>query len=131
MGILTWVEIDTLFITALLTVMWFSVHDTIVVFDRIRENIYKKMSWDTFAKIWDKAVNQTMSRSINTSISTLIPLLALYFFWSDSISMFVLALIVWISIWTYSSVFLATPFLVAISSKDELWELWNDKRWNS
>ena len=115
--LIQWIEIDTLFITALLTVMWFSVHDTIVVFDRIRENINKKSVWDNFATIWDKSVNQTLSRSINTSISTLIPLIVLYLFWSDSISMFILALIVWISIWTYSSIFLAAPFLIAISSK--------------
>ena len=123
MWILSGIEIDTLFITALLTVMWFSVHDTIVVFDRIRENIFKKGTWDTFTIIWNKAVNQTLSRSINTSISTLLPLVAMYMFGSDSISMFVLALIVWISIWTYSSIFLATPFLVAISSKEKLWDL--------
>ncbi len=124
MWIIQWIEIDTLFITALLTVMWFSVHDTIVVFDRIRENIHKKVSWDDFSAVWEKSIKQTMSRSINTSISTLLPLFALYLFWSDSISMFVLALIVWITIWTYSSIFLATPFLIFVSSK---WELGNIK----
>ena len=125
MWIVQWIEIDTLFITALLTVMWFSVHDTIVVFDRIRENIHKKIAWDDFAKIGDISINQTISRSINTSISTLLPLITLYLFWSDSISMFILALIVWITIWTYSSIFLATPFLIFISSK---WELGDIKR---
>lgn len=120
MWIIVWYEIDTLFITALLTVMWFSVHDTIVVFDRIRENVHKKNSWDTFKEICNTAINQTMRRSINTSLSVVLPLIVLYFFWSQSISMFVLALIVWITIWTYSSVFLATPFLVWISPKNEL-----------
>lgn len=123
MWIMIWYEIDTLFITALLTVMWFSVHDTIVVFDRIRETIHKKSSWETFKKICNVAVNQTIRRSINTSVSVILPLLILYFFWSKSTSMFLLALIIWISIWTYSSIFLAAPFLVWISPKDELGEI--------
>ena len=122
MWIFTWVEIDALFITALLTVMWFSVHDTIVVFDRIRENTQKREKTSNFEEISNNAVNQTISRSINTSISTLFPLVALYFFWAESIELFVLALIVWISIWTYSSIFVATPLLVSVSHKWELTE---------
>lgn len=125
MWIFTWVEIDALFITALLTVMWFSVHDTIVVFDRIRENTHRKWPNDKFEKISNDAVNQTITRSINTSVSTLFPLIALFIFWSGSIEMFVLALIVWIAIWTYSSIFLATPLLVEISHK---WELSDIKK---
>lgn len=122
MWIFTWVEIDALFITALLTVMWFSVHDTIVVFDRIRENTQKRKWTSNFPEIANNSVNQTLARSINTSVSTLFPLLALYFFWSESIELFVLALIVWILVWTYSSIFIATPLLVAISHKWELTE---------
>ena len=120
MWIFTWIEIDALFITALLTVMWFSVHDTIVVFDRLRENTHKKIANQTFEEIANNSVNQTIDRSINTSVSTLFPLVALYIFWSESVEMFILALIVWIVIWTYSSIFLATPLLVSISHK---WEL--------
>lgn len=122
MWIFTWVEIDALFITALLTVMWFSVHDTIVVFDRIRENTQRRSKTSNFEEICNNSVNQTISRSINTSVSTLFPLVALYFFWSESIELFVLALIVWIAIWTYSSIFLATPLLVSVSHKWELTE---------
>ena len=122
MWIFTWVEIDALFITALLTVMWFSVHDTIVVFDRIRENTQRRNKTSNFPEISNNAVNQTISRSINTSISTLFPLIALYFFWAESIELFVLALIVWILIWTYSSIFVATPLLVSLSHKWELTE---------
>jgi preprotein translocase subunit SecF len=122
MWIFTWVEIDALFITALLTVMWFSVHDTIVVFDRIRENTQRRWEKQKFEEISNNAVNQTIARSINTSVSTLFPLIALYFFWAESIELFVLALIVWIAIWTYSSIFMATPLLVAISHKWELTE---------
>lgn len=122
MWIFTWVEIDALFITALLTVMWFSVHDTIVVFDRVRENTQRRSETSNFPEICNKAVNQTIARSINTSVSTLFPLITLYFFWAESIELFVLALIVWIAIWTYSSIFLATPLLVWISHKWELTE---------
>jgi len=122
MWIFTWVEIDALFITALLTVMWFSVHDTIVVFDRIRENTQRRSKTSNFPEICNNSVNQTLARSINTSVSTLFPLIALYFFWADSIELFVLALVVWIAIWTYSSIFVATPLLVAISHKWELTE---------
>ena len=122
MWIFTWVEIDALFITALLTVLWFSVHDTIVVFDRVRENTQRRKTSSNFPEICNNAVNQTLARSINTSVSTLFPLITLFFFWAESIQLFVLALIVWIAIWTYSSIFLATPLLVSISHKWELTE---------
>jgi len=122
MWIFTWVEIDALFITALLTVLWFSVHDTIVVFDRVRENTQRRKTSSNFPEICNNAVNQTLARSINTSVSTLFPLITLFFFWAESIQLFVLALIVWITIWTYSSIFLATPLLVSISHKWELTE---------
>lgn len=106
------VEIDMLFITALLTIMGFSVHDTIVVFDRIRENLKLQDRNSTFDNTANLALNQTMARSINTSFSTLITLLALLFFASDSIYWFVFALVFGILIGTYSSVFIASPLLV-------------------
>jgi preprotein translocase subunit SecF len=112
LGIIMNIEIDMLFITALLTVMGFSVHDTIVVFDRLRENSRFARPTETFADIGEKSVKQTINRSINTSISTLFPLLALFFFGAESIHMFVLALIIGIIIGTYSSIFLAAPVLV-------------------
>ena len=105
MGLLYNVQIDGLFITAILTVIGFSVHDTIVVFDRIRENLRyysKKMS---FGEIVDASVNQTLTRSINTSLTTLITLLALYFFGGVTTKDFVLAMILGITIGTYSSIF--------------------------
>lgn len=104
-------EVDALFITALLTVMGFSVHDTIVVFDRIRENLKQQTRDDTFATIADQSLNQTLGRSINTSFSTLLPLLALYIFGAPSIKIFVLALIIGITVGTYSSIFIASPLL--------------------
>ncbi len=108
LGIFFGVQIDGLFVTALLTVIGFSVHDTIVVFDRIRENLRyyaKKMS---FGEIVDASVNQTLARSINTSLTTLITLLALYFFGGTTTKDFVLAMALGIIIGTYSSIFFAS-----------------------
>lgn len=104
-------EVNAFFITALLTIMGFSVHDTIVVFDRIRENLKKQTRNDTFGDIADISLNQTMTRSINTSLSTLFPLLALYIWGADSIRVFVFALIIGIFVGTYSSIFIASPVL--------------------
>jgi len=105
-------EVDALFITALLTIIGFSIHDTIVVFDRLRENLKgfdpKKQ---TFTEVGNTALTQTMARSINTSVSTLITLLALLFLGSPSIFNFVLALVIGVAVGTYSSIFIATPLL--------------------
>lgn len=104
-------EVNAFFITALLTVMGFSVHDTIVVFDRIRENLKKQGRDDTFGFIADISLNQTLGRSINTTLSTLFPLIALYFWGASAIHTFVLALILGITVGTYSSIFIASPLL--------------------
>jgi len=105
-------EIDTLFITALLTLAGFSVHDTIVVFDRLRENLkIHKTSTDLLA-LTDTSINETLHRSINTSLSTVIPLIAMYFLGSDSIQFFVLSLIIGITVGAYSSIFIASPLLI-------------------
>lgn len=105
------VEVDALFITALLTILGFSVHDTIVVFDRTRENLSKHYTAD-FEEVVNDSVNQTMSRSINTSLATLLVLVALFLFGGETIRYFVLALIVGISVGTYSSIFVASPVVV-------------------
>ena len=118
LGLVYNVQIDGLFITAILTVIGFSVHDTIVVFDRIRENLRyysKKMS---FGEIVDASVNQTLARSINTSLTTLITLLALYFFGGVTTKDFVLAMILGIAIGTYSSIFFCSMLI----------DFWNDKK---
>ena len=102
------IQVDSLFITAILTVIGFSVHDTIVVFDRIRENLRyysKKMS---FGEIVNVSVNQTFVRSINTSFTVLMTLLALYFFGGVTTKDFVLAMILGVAIGTYSSIFFAS-----------------------
>lgn len=105
------VEIDSLFITALLTVMGFSVHDTIVVFDRIRENL-TKMSGLPFAQIVNESMAQTLARSLSTSLTVLFTLFALFLFGGESIRWFVAALLVGIISGTYSSIFNAAPILV-------------------
>lgn len=112
LGSLLGVEIDALFITALLTIMGFSVHDTIVTFDRIRENLYTQASGETFENVANRAVNETLARSINTSLSTLITVVMLFWFGAESIHYFLLALIIGLIAGTYSSVFVATPLLV-------------------
>lgn len=110
-------EVDALFITAILTVLGFSVHDTIVVFDRIRENLKYQERDETFAKLANKSMTQTMARSINTSLTTLITLVALLLFGSASIFHFILVLVIGIIVGTYSSIFIASPLLVLWQKK--------------
>jgi preprotein translocase subunit SecF len=104
------VEVDTLFVTALLTILGFSIHDTIVTFDRTRENIFKIQN-QSFDDIVNLSVNQTIVRSINTSVTTLFVLLAIYVFGGASIKFFVLALMLGVIVGTYSSIFIASPLL--------------------
>ena len=111
------VEIDALFITALLTIMGFSVHDTIVTFDRIRENLAKQKAGEKFEDVANRAVNETLVRSINTSISTLFTVAMLFALGAGSIKWFLFALIIGLIAGTYSSVFTATPLLVAWHQK--------------
>ena len=105
------IEVDSLFITALLTIIGFSVHDTIVVFDRIRENL-KKYGDFTFEEVVNHSVVQTFARSLNTSLTVVFVLLALLLFGGASIRNFVLALLIGIISGTYSSIFNASPLLV-------------------
>jgi preprotein translocase subunit SecF len=111
-GFLFKVEVDALFITALLTILGFSVHDTIVVFDRIRENLKYMNKETTLTDVANQALTQTVARSINTSMSTLLTLIALLIFGSSSLFWFVLALVLGITVGTYSSIFIASPLLV-------------------
>lgn len=105
------VEVDTLFVTALLTIIGFSVHDTIVVFDRIRENLPKNLS-KKFIEVADISISQTLARSLNTSLTVVFVLLALLLFGGETIRWFVVALLVGIVSGTYSSIFNATALLV-------------------
>lgn len=104
------VEVDSLFVTALLTVIGFSVHDTIVVFDRIRENLPKFLN-KNFSQVADISITQTLARSLNTSLTVVLVLLALLLFGGETIRWFVVALLVGIISGTYSSIFNATALL--------------------
>jgi len=112
LGAFTTFEVSTLFITALLVVLGYSVHDTIVIFDRVRENVHERQRNEPFPVTAERSLQETIVRSFNTSFATLLPLFALFFFGGESIKWFVLALIVGIILGTYSSIFLATPLLV-------------------
>jgi preprotein translocase subunit SecF len=119
LGFLFKVEVDSLFVTAVLTVIGFSVHDTIVVFDRIRENLRRERG--EFEAIVNTSILETMARSLNTSLTVLLTLLALFLFGGESIKLFVLALLIGIASGTYSSIFNASPILVS-------WYRWRQKR---
>lgn len=109
------VEINTPFIAAILTVLGYSVNDTIVVFDRIRERLPK--SEEGFEETINTSVNQTITRSINTSFTTLLTLLTILIFGGESIRDFALALAIGVTIGTYSSILLASPFLIFLKNK--------------
>src|SRR5258708_33000588 len=105
------VEIDSLFVTAILTIIGFSVHDTIVVFDRIRENL-RRTPRSTFEVVVNDSILQTLGRSLNTSLTVLLVLFSLLLFGGASTQWFIVALIVGIVSGTYSSIFNAAPLLV-------------------
>ncbi len=114
------VEVDSLFVTAMLTVLGFSVHDTIVVFDRIRENL-KVYAGESIEFVVNHSISQTIVRSLNTSLTVLFVLLALLLFGGETIKYFVLALFLGVLVGTYSSIFIASPVLV-------LWQKWKTKK---
>lgn len=108
------IEVGIPFIAALLTILGFSVHDTIVVFDRTRENLLRSSSKEKFPEIVNRSLNETSVRSINTSMTVIITLLAIFIFGGASIKDFSLALLVGIFFGTYSSIFIASALLVTI-----------------
>lgn len=108
-------EVNSSFVAAILTVLGFSVHDTIVVFDRIRENLQK--SGGAFEEIVERSVNETLARSINTSLTTLLPMVAILLYGGDSLKHFAFTLIIGLLAGTYSSIFLAAPLLVVMQKK--------------
>lgn len=114
-------EVDALFLTALLTVIGFSVHDTIVVFDRIRENsrLYKRLPYETLV---NHSIVQTLARSINTQLTVMITLFSLALFGGVTIRHFVLILLIGVLSGTYSSIFNAAPILVVWENKE--WRHW-------
>jgi preprotein translocase SecF subunit len=120
MGTFAGLQVDALFVTAMLTVIGFSVHDTIVVFDRIRENKVRHAG-EPFDLIVNHSILQTAGRSINTSLTVMLTLMALFLLGGAAIHAFVLALLIGIASGTFSSIFNAAPILVD-------WHLWDERR---
>jgi preprotein translocase SecF subunit len=120
LGTLIGLQVDALFVTAMLTVIGFSVHDTIVVFDRVRENRARYVG-DPLPLIVNHSITQTLGRSITTSLTLILTLLGLFVFGGEAIRPFTLALLIGVTTGTYSSVFVAVPLFLD-------WHLWDDRR---
>jgi preprotein translocase subunit SecF len=105
------VEVDIAFVVAILTVLGYSVNDSIVVYDRIRENLLRH-SAENFEDVVNNGLNDTLARSINTTLTVLLPLFALYFIGGSTIHSFALALLIGMASGAYSSIFIASPLLV-------------------
>lgn len=112
LGKFSGVQIDALFVTALLTILGFSVHDTIVVFDRIRENLRRLKTAEPFEVTVNRSMRETVARSINTSLTVLLVVGAVFFFGGETTRYFALALALGVIFGTYSSIFIASPLLV-------------------
>ncbi|WP_299125332.1 protein translocase subunit SecDF [uncultured Winogradskyella sp.] len=129
---LTWkfmpfsMEIDQAFIAAILTVIGYSLNDTVVVFDRIREFLNEHTSWE-FGKTINASLNSTLSRTLNTSVTTLVVLLAMFAFGADSLRGLLFALIVGVVVGTYSSMFIATPLMYDTAKKGDAAESLKNK----
>jgi preprotein translocase subunit SecF len=124
LGRLIGLEVDALFLTAVLTVLSFSVHDTIVVFDRVRENLANRRSNQSFEDVVNTSIVQTLTRSINTQLTSFLTLLALLLFGGESIQHFILILLIGLISGTYSSIFNAAQILV-------VWENGWSKDWRN
>ncbi|WP_458627464.1 protein translocase subunit SecDF [Winogradskyella sp. PC D3.3] len=119
-------EVDQTFIAAILTVIGYSLNDTVVVFDRIREYFNENLGW-TFDTTINKSINSTISRTLNTSLTTLVVLLAMFLFGADSLKDLLFALIVGVIVGTYSSVFIATPIMYDTAKKGNATEALKNK----
>ena len=110
LGLVLGVEVDSLFLVALLTIIGFSVNDTVVIYDRIREN-FNTLSESSVNEIVETSVNETLTRSINTTVTTLLPLVAIFLFGGETLKYFALALIIGFLAGAYSSIFIASTLL--------------------
>lgn len=118
-------EVDTPFIAAILTILGYSINNTIVVFDRIRETLKRKTDL-TFSELLDKSINQVIIRSVNTSVTTLLAIIAILVFGGDSLKTFITTLLIGIVVGTYSSIFIA-PSLIYLFEKDRDGKINNSK----
>jgi len=118
-------QIDTFFITALLTILWYSINDTIVIFDRIRSNL-KQFGWKKWKEgkdlyeIINISIGQTIKRSLYTSLTLLFVLFTIFLYWPETIKWFILIMIFWTLVWTYSSIFIASPILYQANKDKKL-----------
>lgn len=112
------IELSAVFVAAVLTILGYSVADSVVVFDRVRENIIRFGTKESFADTVHKSVMQTLTRSVNTSFTTLLPLIAIFFFGGETLKLFALFLILGIFLGAYSSLFIASPMLVWLSKRE-------------
>jgi len=119
LGLTLGTEVDSLFLVALLTIIGFSVNDTVVIYDRIRETNANREPGTTFDEIVDLAVNQTLTRSINTSLTTTLPLIAIFIFGGETLKFFALALIIGFISGAYSSIFIASTLLAKWRERQE------------
>ena len=110
LGLVAGVEVDSLFLVALLTIIGFSVNDTVVIYDRVRE-VIKRYPGESIEQIVDDAVNQTLTRSINTTVTTLLPLVGILVFGGETLKYLALALIIGFVAGSYSSIFIASTLL--------------------
>lgn len=115
------VEISAIFVAALLTILGYSISDTVVIFDRVRENVIRNRAREDFGQVVHQSIMQTLTRSLNTTFTTLLSLIAIYMFGGESLRYFALALIIGIFLGAYSSIFVASPLLVWLSD-------WTKKR---
>ena len=113
------IAIDTIFIIAVLTNMWYSINDTIIVFDRVRENMKNKagQKWMLFGKIFEDSIWQTMRRSFGTVVTTLLVIVAMYILWSGVIKQFAFTIGIWVIAWSYSSIFISAPLTYILLGK--------------
>lgn len=109
------IEISAVFVAALLTILGYSVSDTVVIFDRVRENVIRNRVRESFSQVVHLSIMQTLTRSLNTTFTTLLSLIAIYLFGGESLKYFSLALIIGIFLGAYSSIFVASPLLVWLS----------------
>ena len=124
LGLFAWlghaygVEISGVFVAAILTVMGYAISDRVIILDRIRENLLRyRIKDESFGQLVHRSVMQTLGRSINTAVTVLLSLVAIYLFGGESIKYFALALIVGIAAGAYSSIFVASPLLVWLSER--------------
>ncbi|HTE18030.1 MAG TPA: protein translocase subunit SecF, partial [Armatimonadota bacterium] len=122
MGVLAGWQVDSLFLTACLGLLGFSVNDTIVIYDRIRENLGRRRKGETFAEVSDRSMTESFDRSVNTSFAIMLALAAMVVFGGETLRLFNIALLFGMAIGTYSSVFVATPLVVLLARQAEAGE---------